>query len=92
MVEHWKSDLESWLTPFLGALGLKVRARMCPTFVAGVIGACDRKSVQPMAARDCGVGYDQLHHFIAGGAWEQRLWRRSCSPRPTGWSAAARPG
>jgi SRSO17 transposase len=38
--------------------------------VAGLIGAGDRKSIQPMAARDEQVGYDQLHHFIAGGVWE----------------------
>lgn len=70
MEESWKSDLERWLAPFLGALRHKVRARMCPAYVAGLIGAGDRKSVQPMAARDGGVGYDQLHHFIASGAWD----------------------
>jgi SRSO17 transposase len=43
---------------------------MCPAYVAGLIGAGDRKSVQPMAARDGDVGYDQLHHFIASGAWD----------------------
>ncbi len=69
MDENWKSDLESWLSPFVAALRHKVRARMCPAYVAGLIGAGDRKSVQPMAARDSGVGYDQLHHFIAGGVW-----------------------
>jgi hypothetical protein len=37
---------------------------MCPAYVAGLIGAGDRKSVPPMAARDDQVGYDQLHHFI----------------------------
>ena len=30
----------------------------------------DRKSVQLMAARAEGVGYDQLHHFIASGVWD----------------------
>lgn len=70
MDENWKSDLERWLAPFLDALRHKVRARMCPAYVAGLIGAADRKSVQPMAARDGGVGYDQLHHFIASGAWD----------------------
>jgi SRSO17 transposase len=70
MDESWKSDLERWLAPFLGALRHKARARMCPAYVAGLIGAGDRKSVQPMAARDSGVGYDQLHHFIASGAWD----------------------
>ena len=70
MEESWKSDLEGWLSPFLDALRHKVRARMCPAYVAGLIGAGDRKSVQPMAARDGGVGYDQLHHFIASGVWD----------------------
>jgi SRSO17 transposase len=65
MDESWKSDLERWLAPFIGALRHKTRARMCPVYVAGLIGAGDRKSMQPMAARDGDVGYDQLHHFIA---------------------------
>ena len=70
MDESWKPDLEWWHAPFLGALGHKARARMCPAYVAGLIGAGDRKSVQPMAARDGEVGYDQLHHFIASGVWD----------------------
>lgn len=70
MDESWKSDLERWLAPFIGALRHKTRARMCPAYVAGLIGAGDRKSVQPMAARDVDVGYDQLHHFIASGVWD----------------------
>ena len=56
----WKSDLEEWLAPFLGALGNKARSRICPAYVAGLIGSGDRKSIQPMAARDGQVGYDRL--------------------------------
>jgi len=67
MEQTWKSDLEQWLAPFLSAFRHKARARMCPIYVAGLISAGDRKSVQPMAARDGEVGYDQLHHFIASG-------------------------
>jgi SRSO17 transposase len=37
--------------------------------VAGLIEVGERKSMQPMALRDGTVGYDQLHHFIAAGAW-----------------------
>ena len=70
MDASWKSDLERWLAPFISALRHKRRARMCPVYVAGLIGAGDRKSVQPMAARDGDVGYDQLHHFIASGVWD----------------------
>ena len=70
MDKSWKSDLERWLAPFLSAFRHKARARMCPVYVAGLIGAGDRKSVQPMAAREGDVGYDQLHHFIASGVWD----------------------
>ena len=70
MGENWKSDLERFLAPFINALRHKTRARMCPAYVAGLIGAGDRKSVQPMAARNSDVGYDQLHHFIASGMWD----------------------
>jgi len=69
MDENWKADLGRWLTPFLDALRHKTRSRMCPAYIAGLIGSGDRKSIQPMAARDGGVGYDQLHHFIASGVW-----------------------
>ena len=70
MVEDWRGDLEVWLAPFLTALRHKTRMRLCPAYVAGLIGPGDRKSVQPMAARDCEFGYDQLHHFVADGIWE----------------------
>jgi SRSO17 transposase len=70
MVDDWRNDLEEWLTPFVGALRHKARGRMCPAYVAGLIGPGDRKSVQPMAARDGAVSYDQLHHFVASGIWD----------------------
>lgn len=66
----WRDDLDRWLTPFVLALGHKTRARMCPAYVAGLIGPGDRKSIQPMAARDGAVSYDQLHHFVASGVWD----------------------
>jgi SRSO17 transposase len=66
----WRGDLERWLEPFLVALGHPARRRMCPIYVAGLIGPGDRKSVQPMAARGGEVGYDRLHHFVAAGVWD----------------------
>src|SRR5450432_4775924 len=66
----WQADLDRWLAPFVAALRHKRRARMCPLYVAGLIGPGDRKSVQPMAARASEVGYDQLHHFVAAGVWD----------------------
>ncbi|WP_264583488.1 IS701 family transposase [Rhodoblastus acidophilus] len=66
---NWRNDLEQWLEPFLTALSHPARRRMCPLYIAGLIGPGDRKSVQPMAARANEVGYDQLHHFVAAGVW-----------------------
>jgi len=66
----WTDELERWLEAFLDALGHRTRRRMCHAYVTGLIGPGDRKSVQPMAARDNGVNYDQLHHFIGSGVWD----------------------
>ena len=68
--ENWRIDLERWLEPFLTGLSHPARRRMCPLYIAGLIGPGDRKSVQPMAARSGEVGYDQLHHFVAAGIWD----------------------
>jgi SRSO17 transposase len=72
-VAGWNGDLERWLAPFLAQLGHKARRRMCPLYVAGLIGPGDRKSVEPMAARLAPGDYDQLHHFIASGVWDEAL-------------------
>jgi SRSO17 transposase len=69
-MREWEKELSSFLQPFLEGLGHKKRREMCPLYVAGLIGPGDRKSVQPMAARNGEVGYDQLHHFIADGMWD----------------------
>ena len=66
----WTGELERWLEPFLACLGNKTRRRMCPLYVAGLIGPGDRKSVQPMATRFAPGDYDQLHHFIGAGVWD----------------------
>ena len=67
---NWEDELRGWLKPFLDRLGHKSRRRMCPLYVAGLIGPGDRKSVQPMAVRLAPGDYDQLHHFVAAGVWD----------------------
>ena len=47
----WEHELQSWLEPFLTHLHHPARRRMCPLYVAGLIGPGERKSLQPMAAR-----------------------------------------
>jgi hypothetical protein len=72
-VADWGGDLDRWLAPFLARLGHKARRRMCPLYVAGLIGPGDRKSVEPMASRWAPGDYDQLHHFISSGVWNEAL-------------------
>jgi len=72
MDEDWQVDLERWLAPYLDALGNKTRRRMCPAYIAGLIGPGDRKSIQPMAARSDVIAYDRLHHFIGAGLWDSK--------------------
>ena len=67
----WEDELGRWLEPFLERLGHRSRQRMCPLYVAGLIGPGDRKSVQPMAERLAPGDYDQLHHFVAAGVWKE---------------------
>jgi len=71
-VRNWRNELEVWLAPFLVALGHKARERMCPAYIAGLIGPGERKSVQPMAARLGEDNYDRLHHFISSGVWDAK--------------------
>jgi SRSO17 transposase len=66
----WRAELGRWLKPFLDRLGHKARRKMCPLYVAGLIGPGDRKSVQPMAERLAAGDYDQLHHFVSAGVWD----------------------
>ena len=72
MVEDWRRDLEVWLKPFVLALRHKTRTRMCQAYIAGLIGAGDRKSVQPMAAQTSEASYDRLHHLVASGLWDEQ--------------------
>ncbi len=66
----WNDELGDWLKPFLERLGHKARRRMCPLYVAGLIGPGERKSIEPMAARIAPGAYDRLHHFVCDGVWD----------------------
>ena len=66
----WRVDLDRWLEPFLTGLNHSARWSMCPLYIAGLIGLGERKSMQPMAARQDRVSYDRLKHFISVGRWD----------------------
>jgi hypothetical protein len=40
----WQADLDRWLAPFVAALRHRTRARMCPAYIAGLIGPGDRNT------------------------------------------------
>ena len=44
MSDDWRGDLQVWLAPFLAALRHKTRMRLCPAYIAGLIGPGDRKT------------------------------------------------
>ena len=65
----WEASLRDGSSLSSERLGHKARQRMCPLYVAGLIGPRDRKSVQPIAERFAPRDYHQLHHFVAAGVW-----------------------
>ena len=67
----WEHELQHWLEPFLSGLRHPARRRMCPLYVAGLIGPGERKSLQPIARRLAPADYDQLHHFVAVSPWDE---------------------
>jgi SRSO17 transposase len=67
----WRGELARWLAPFVERFGHKARRRMCPLYVAGLIGPGDRKSVGPMAERVAPGDYDRLRHFVSDGVWDE---------------------
>jgi SRSO17 transposase len=68
-------DLDSWLSPFIDAMGRSTRRRWGPLYVRGLLGPDGPKSVQPLAASLGLPGHDQLHHFISSAAWDDApLW------------------
>jgi SRSO17 transposase len=56
----------------LGRLGHKARRRMCPLYVAGLIGRATARASSQWR-RDGPGDYDQLHHFISSGVWNEAL-------------------
>ena len=76
MEADWRSELETWLSPFAAALRNKTRQWMCPAYIAGLIGSGDRKSVQPMAARadEVDAGYGLSAPFRQGLSERGLAW------------------
>jgi SRSO17 transposase len=73
MQEHesqWESEFERWVQPFLAQFGHKGQRRWAPVYLRGLIAPGERKSVEPMARRQCPGNKEQLHHFVATSSWD----------------------
>jgi hypothetical protein len=77
---NWEDELGRWLKPFLDRLDHKARRRMCPLYVAGLIGPGERKR-----RRATTISWIIL---LLPGSGMRRHWRLNCSFKQTGWSAA----
>jgi SRSO17 transposase len=66
----WKTRLDSWLTPFLDALGDKRRRPWAPLYIMGLLLPGDRKSMQPISSRVAPEDVEQVHHFVATSCWD----------------------
>ena len=77
ITSKWEDELARWLAPFLARLGHKARRRMCPLYVAGLIGPGDRKSV---AADGGAIGAGRLRP-VASFHCERRLGRSAARRR-----------
>jgi SRSO17 transposase len=73
MHEHdpqWEQEFERWVQPFLAEFGHKGQRRWAPVYLRGLIAPGERKSVEPMARRQCPGDKEQLHHFVATSKWD----------------------
>ena len=73
MSTHTKREesLQTWLEPFLARLPRPAQRRMCLLYVTGLIRPGTRKSMQPIASGLTPAVYNQLHHFISAGTWNE---------------------
>lgn len=73
---RWEQEFERWVRPFLTEFGHKGQRRWAPIYLRGLIAPGERKSVEPMARRQCPADKEQLHHFVATSKWETRAHER----------------
>ncbi len=77
--------LEQFLDIIGAVLGNEARRASFATYMMGLLGDGERKSIEPIAARACpdakhaGAEHQRLHHFVANGKWEDRPVRRSAA-------------
>src|SRR5215470_177253 len=84
----WEGELGRWLEPFLERLGHKARQRMCPLYVAGLIGPGARAfSRWPSDLRLVIMISCIILLLLASGM--RPRWKQNFSSKLTSWLAAA---
>ena len=68
--QQWEAEFERWVQPFLAEFGHAGQRRWAPVYLRGLIAPGERKSVEPMARRQCPGDKEQLHHFVATSTWD----------------------
>jgi SRSO17 transposase len=66
----WEGRFDRWIAPFQSEFGHACQRRWAPVYLRGLIAPGERKSVEPMARRQCPQDQQQLHHFVATSKWE----------------------
>jgi hypothetical protein len=83
----WEHELQSWLEPFLTHLHHPARRRMCPLYVAGLIGPVSAKACSPWRL---GLRLSATTSCITSwlwGPWDEAPLESELLARPTGLSA-----
>ena len=68
-VEALAERLVEFVKPYQEVVGWTCRERQLSTFVAGLLGGTERKSVEPIALAQ-GVDRRQLQHFVGMSPWD----------------------
>lgn len=68
--DDWTAEFDRWLAPFLLEFSHEAQQKWAPTYLRGLLGPGDRKSIEPMAARVCPGETQQLHHFVSTSTWD----------------------
>jgi SRSO17 transposase len=68
-VEHLAVRLTEFVKPYQEAVGWASREKHVGTFVAGLVGGSERKSVEPLALAQ-GANRRQLQHFVGVSVWD----------------------
>jgi SRSO17 transposase len=68
--DGWGAELDRWLAPFLLEFSHEAQQKWAPTYLRGLLGPGDRKSIEPMVARVCPGETQQLHHFVSTSTWD----------------------